>query len=424
MNKKQKNTARQRKKTEKIIFLLGFTSLVFMVATYAWFIGITQVVVDEFEIEVKSSEGLTISLDAKVYGSNITIGESQITTEIEGDYPNHRNHWAKDLEEGGRDNGLIPISTSGEMDQDNGVLKLFSKSSIATINGQYMLRSEQIPNTTQEQAGYIAFDMFIKNSSGEVYGEDFSPLDAEGIYLLRDSVAYLEEEDAEAGKIGGDGIENSIRTAFMLVGRVNMTAAPATAQAIGCTDQTIEGSGKITGLCNRAMNEAGNTPEVNVDNSLGLTWNIWEPNERAHNEEAIAHIRQVCKKRTDADTYSGACNEITDDTEYDTYTVNSQIVSSDKVNIYDGHNDFADVSNKLEVFDTFTDADKLADPKQEFFYLAPNSVTKIRVYIYLEGQDLDNYDLGQIGRKIKMRFGFTKDRYEGIDAPEAPTPSV
>ena len=83
MNKKHKNTARQRKKTEKIIFLLGFTSLVFMVATYAWFIGITQVVVDEFEIEVKSSEGLTISLDAKVYGSNITIGESQITTDLE-----------------------------------------------------------------------------------------------------------------------------------------------------------------------------------------------------------------------------------------------------------------------------------------------------------------------------------------------------
>ena len=29
----------------------------------------------------------------------------------------------------------------------------------------------------------------------------------------------------------------------------------------------------------------------------------------------------------------------------------------------------------------------------EIFYLTPNSVTKIRVYIYIEGQDVDNYDI-------------------------------
>ena len=28
-----------------------------------------------------------------------------------------------------------------------------------------------------------------------------------------------------------------------------------------------------------------------------------------------------------------------------------------------------------------------------FMTLAPNSITKIRVYVYLEGQDVDNYDL-------------------------------
>ena len=71
----------------------------------------------------------------------------------------------------------------------------------------------------------------------------------------------------------------------------------------------------------------------------------------------------------------------------------------------------------MDNFDTFTDEDKMLslDEKQIFFYLAPNSVTKVRVYIYLEGQDIDNYDMGAVGRKIKMTFGFTKDRYEGIE---------
>ena len=43
--------------------------------------------------------------------------------------------------------------------------------------------------------------------------------------------------------------------------------------------------------------------------------------------------------------------------------------------------------------------------------LAPNSITKVRVYIWLEGQDLDNYDFAQLGKKVKINFGFTKERF-------------
>ena len=97
---------KKRKKTASVITLLGFTSLVLMVATYAWFIGITQVAVDEFEIEVKSSEGLTISLDAKTYGASLILGEDEITTDLT-EYTSNTNHWARDLDEHGDDNGLI-----------------------------------------------------------------------------------------------------------------------------------------------------------------------------------------------------------------------------------------------------------------------------------------------------------------------------
>ncbi len=48
-------------------------------------------------------------------------------------------------------------------------------------------------------------------------------------------------------------------------------------------------------------------------------------------------------------------------------------------------------------------------------YLAPNSVTKVRVYIYIEGQDIDNYDFAQIGKKISVKFGFTKERFIAND---------
>ena len=55
--------------------------------------------------------------------------------------------------------------------------------------------------------------------------------------------------------------------------------------------------------------------------------------------------------------------------------------------------------------------DKTGLDRMEIFTLAPTSITKIRVYIYLEGQDIDNYDFASIKNKIEILFGFTKDRF-------------
>ena len=53
--------------------------------------------------------------------------------------------------------------------------------------------------------------------------------------------------------------------------------------------------------------------------------------------------------------------------------------------------------------------------RPEFMTLAPNSITKLRIYIYIEGQDIDNYDFAQIGKKIAVNFGFTKERFDDKD---------
>jgi len=63
--------------------------------------------------------------------------------------------------------------------------------------------------------------------------------------------------------------------------------------------------------------------------------------------------------------------------------------------------------------------------RPEFMTLAPNSITKVRVYIYIEGQDIDNYDFASLGKKISINFGFTKERYTPeVDFPEYDGPST
>ena len=137
-----------------------------------------------------------------------------------------------------------------------------------------------------------------------------------------------------------------------------------------------------------------------------------------------------------------ACNTVANGTAYPTYAVAGVIDNTSSVDNYDGieYNGYegsnatkeevkastAVVANKLYAVDTFTDSEKnlQGTARPEFIRLAPNSITKVRVYIWLEGQDVDNYDFAQLGRQISVNFGFTKERFYGEDidyeGPELP----
>ena len=56
-----------------------------------------------------------------------------------------------------------------------------------------------------------------------------------------------------------------------------------------------------------------------------------------------------------------------------------------------------------------------------FMTLAPNSITKVRVYVWIEGQDIDNYDFAQLGQAISVNFGFTKEKLTGTDVNYDPS---
>ena len=75
------------------------------------------------------------------------------------------------------------------------------------------------------------------------------------------------------------------------------------------------------------------------------------------------------------------------------------------------------MSNQLSKMEYFKDSDKekTMHDREAIFYLAKNSITKLRVYIYMEGQDIDNYDFGRIERKLNINFGFSKYKYEEVN---------
>lgn len=408
---KQERLRRKKRKAEKIIFVIGVTAVIFVVATYAWFIGTTQISVNDFTLSVKSGDGLEISLDGITFDSSVTISKdilAALAAEGSGTYlpaKGNKNYWTEE--------GLEPVSTVGQMDVTNSVLKIYNKTSISSLTGGYKLRSSLIDNSSGETGGYVAFDLFIKNKSGEGYVREFEHANDEGVYLIGDSTVALTAQGADGETlVGGDGIENSVRLAFMQIGRIDMKEDDTDKiQGISCTADDDDDDEVVTSLCNRT--------HTSYATGQGMTWNIWEPNDLAHIDSAKTHFEAICKARTDVDTYSGPCTDVTADhwagDEYiKTYPVQAAVAATNNVNIYDGLNGYTGTIGEgkyLQDFNYFTDTDKNLTDKEEIFFISPNSITKLRVYIYLEGQDIDNYDLGVYGKQIKINFGFTKDKF-------------
>ena len=415
MKKKKYN----EKHSKKIIKLAAFCFLIAIflsVSTYAWFIGMKTVKVSEFDINIATTEGLFLSMDGSDWTYNLDVNEAT-------QYENNTNK-IDGVE-------LIPLSSVGDMDSTTSRMKLFEKSSLTAVPGGYRLLSAQVNNYTDtedttgeyiEGDGYVAFDLFVKNLSGEEYYIENNPENEEAIYLNTNSSVTV----ATDGGVENTGIENSIRVAFTQLGRIENTEAPeavSTITAMTCADDQ-EGTYPVTGICRNAQ--------------------IWEPNDTDHVGNAINWYNTSCLARTAGDVDNDAsytasddgnttCNAIADGTAYPTYAISRRIDVADQVNIYDGTAfntytantiDYATydaaetkTNYKLVEYPYFTDTmkDIAGADRPQFMTLAPNSITKLRVYIYLEGQDIDNYDFASLGAKVSVNFGFTKERYTEDD---------
>ena len=429
----RKYNKKQSKKIRNLVAICSLCAIMLSVSTYAWFIGMKTVNVNKFEIEIATTEGLMLSLDGKSW-------KYQLNPNTDPQYDGNTNQWLGD-EPG--DPGLIPMSSVGDMDSTSSTMKLFQKGSLTATPGGYRLMASRVKNyeeTTpdsgryEEGDGYIAFDLFIMNLSGDEYYQENNPLNEEAIYLTTNS-----EVKTGTGGVENTGIENSVRVGFAQIGRVsaeldlNDTTPDNTVSAPIITGITCAGDGDhedyvgeeeqyVTGICRNAT--------------------IWEPNDAKHVQNAANWYQKSCLKRTgatvtDSASYTTACDNLVLTQAYPTYAISNELNYDDEVNVYDG-NAFNTYTANTVAYSTYNAAGTKTDYKlvdmtynaadktgyftdtmkgytstnrPQFMTLAPNSITKVRVYVWLEGQDVDNYDFASLGQQISINFGFTKERY-------------
>ena len=419
-----KKNNKRKKRILNLALVLTFMAIVFGSATYAWFIGMRTVNVNPFEVEIATTRGLELSLDGVHWAETVSINKDNYSNPGVADtYLTNTNNWA------GR--GLIPVSTVGEIDAAASRMKLYEKGSLTATKGGYRLMSSRVPNfaSGSKPDGYVVFDLFVRNSSGAEYYSAYNELNEEAIYLTNDSRVKV----GSTG-VADAGIENSVRVAFAQIGRVK---APTTTNTEGDDIALIQG---IT--CNGGIGVT-----TNGVTSICRTATIWEPNDTDHVANALTWYNTTCMARTGANTSqassytvsnSTTCNTVVNGQAYHTYAIGKEITATTAVDVYDGTDynkyttdvatAYADVialpeqgqsdnGKYLYPVPYFTDTMKLktGTDRPQFMSLAPNSVTKVRVYIYLEGQDIDNYDFASIGKQISVKFGFTKERFTEDD---------
>ena len=403
----KKRNNKHEKRLRKLIVATVLCTFILGVSTYAWFIGMKTVNVSSFDVSIATTESLSLSINGTDWYDTLEINEENHKTAA---YAGNTNSW-------GGAAGLVPMSSVGKIDTEASRMILFEKGSFTASDGGYRLMASQVNNGVDdggEANGYVAFDLFIRNLSGNEYYPNVDFLNEEAIYLTPDSKVVVSGAGADKEKTG---IENSVRVAFMQIGRVKADATSTDITGITCTD-----AGAAVGIC-------GDRDAT-----------IWEPNDKAHVDNAIAWYNTACKQRegddlTADDAYTDEpCGAIVNGTYYPTYAVSGVIDETNSVDNYDGteYNGYtnsiaADAADgKLVGVDTFRDTEKnlQGTARPQFMRLAPNSITKVRVYIWIEGQDVDNYDFAQLGKQISVNFGFTKERFYGEDVdyegPELP----
>ena len=159
----KKRNKKHEKRMKKLIVGCGICAVVLTVSTYAWFIGMKTVNVSSFDVSIAAIDGLSLSLDGATWGDKVEINKENHKS---ASYTGNTNSW------GGE--GLVPVSTVGKIDTEVSRLIMYEKGSLTPTPGGYRLMASRVPNgkgtdgviPAEEPKGYVAFDLFIKNLSG------------------------------------------------------------------------------------------------------------------------------------------------------------------------------------------------------------------------------------------------------------------
>lgn len=386
---------RSRKSIRKIkllILLMVLTVILSITATYAWFSTRKDVEISTMSLNIEVAESMQISLDGEKWTQSITIEDMR---QFYGTYRGNANvHQAKSVNEEGNKNyvptELLPVSSSGTV--KNGKLQFVQGQVYTTSDGKTGLKNitlcteddltptETIANRedNNENHPFMVFDIYLKNISAKAEGEkDILKLNA-GSRVWVDTAST---DDYEGKGVAGTGLEYSARVGMVIYeNNISVIAQDTEEKTVG--EQVRE-----------------------LEDSASGTAAIWEPNHLNHIPYVVANNRmgitsesQQVTTLTIKDTVTGDITDIYNSR--DTTNLSKPITMTPAYELDTGTTEKA----------SLTEINGLTE-----LGLEANKISKVRVYIWMEGQDPDCISMASLGDKLNVDLKLTKDKTEGLD---------
>ena len=341
----KKKSEKRSRKFRSLILLLLLTVVMFGASTYAWFTANRVVSIESIDVHVETSDGLQISTNGSTWKSVIT--QSDIKT---GAYSGANNFIPETLD---------AVSTSGATTENSNaktrVLNMYS-SVIGTdeSTGAYTLATNAVDEST-DRTKFVAFDIFLKVSAKKK--------------------VYINTSDSGSNVVMAEGssdrgLKNAARVAFVPVGEA---AATGTVQEITQAYYTNFPSVKIW----EPNNDLHSTAVVN---SVGTEYGFTGANAltvSGGSPVTYYGIKAAIPTNKAQDLIAAVKGTVT---QYDSTTF-SEVVSAGTATTTNGI--YSTTGLLLSTPGT------LAANTDYTVFTLNAGVTKMRVYMWIEGQDID-----------------------------------
>ena len=390
---KEKSRKHKRKSEMNAMFFIILLALVmFIISTYAWFSTQKNVSITNLTGTVEVAEGLEISLDADKWSNGLVLGteDGQLSI-IDDAYSGNHNLSPSEM---------LPVSTLGLVSGSQTDLKMLRgkiENSKELSEIKSMVETDNTPSSST-YPGYFAFDIFLKNNSKTDNDDE--------LQLNYDSLLEILEADKSA-----TGLQNTARVAFALY---NGTADVMAEQA-----EILKQTAGIG---------VGSSP-VSIKNVA-----IWEPNSNDHVPYIVQNNNKITWSSADAVKYAtkqlgNGSKGFDVNTQMPTYGLKDSSIGSSISDIYkwDGSESNIQKQNTLQTTKKAESDYTIKEGVQNListtdgtskFTIPANKICRIRIYLWLEGQDVDCINYASHGGGVKVNIGLVKGSTVGATGPE------
>jgi len=395
----------RRKRIIDIIWKIFLVALLFIATTYAWFSTQKDIRISNLRGRVDVAEKMEISLDAKTWYRRIDL--SKITddnkTPLQAAVAS-RNAASGNTAPNIEPMELLPVSTvgstggtyvpfyEGKSRKEIPKGKDGEKLSEVSILREIQECDEFGTNGDEERqdCGYFAFDIYIKNMSRDDEPDVLQLNLNSAVEVLKEQI---EKEIIVEGRTvlrlyegdSASGLQNTIRVGLALY------------------EDTVD-------------KDASQKQVLDVTKGSKISkFVIWEPNAPYHVPYIVKNNNKLsgsgAKKFDNGDiltTYALTSGAVGAGTIQNVYNTDSpglgkqNTLQTEATNINEGEEDYR----------IFTEDEKpinLVDIDGEELTIEANKISRLRVYVWVEGQDIDCINYASYGGGIEMDLGFTKD---------------